>query len=133
MLHKHHSTHLLIGFLAGVVLIGATMGGISAYMGSNVVKDVKAERLEKLSWRVLQRRLRRQKRLQKSERVVRDVSITYPMQANIFGPSLQRHKLDVALNIGSFFYPRLQIEAPIGRIVIGVLSKNKCSTAWQMV
>lgn len=121
MLHKHHSLHHLIGFLVGVILMGGVMGGISAYIGTSVVQDanaVRTERLERLTWRVLQRRLRRQKRLQRAERVVSDVSITYPMRVGFFGRPMLSKKWDIALNVGSISYPRLGISAPVARPTI---------------
>ncbi len=126
MLHKHHATEHLVLFLLGVFLLGGTIGGISGLMGNDVlhrsdalgVKDIRdflsGENRERLEKGALNRKVRREKRLQKEERVISDVGATYPMHTQTFSFK-GTTQWDVALNTGMLSYGRLGISVPLGR------------------
>jgi LPXTG-site transpeptidase (sortase) family protein len=126
MLHKHHSSHHLAGFILGILLIGGSVGAMSGHLGKNAIRDASAlktsmldglsdERRERIMKRTMKRRIRREKRLQKSERVVKDIGVTYPMHTNALSDQSLSRKWEVALNAGFLSYSRLNISAPIGR------------------
>ena len=118
MVHKHHSTHHIVAVLLGIALIGGIIGGAGALLGEQgktVVERVDALRIQALYDRVKQRRMRRQKRLQRSERVVADVGRTYPMQTSTLLRDNLSRKWEVALHTGFLYYPALRISVPIGK------------------
>lgn len=120
MLHKHHSSHHLAAFIASVILIGGALGGISGYIGRGAFDNASAgilseERRERILERTMKRRMRREKRLQKSQRIVRDIGVTYPMHTNTISDQSLSYKWEVSLNTGFLSYPDLNISAPIGK------------------
>jgi LPXTG-site transpeptidase (sortase) family protein len=127
MQHKHHSTHYAAGVILGVLLIGGTLGAVNGLLGNSLTSRVIAlnaegqalpESAEYMLEQARLRRIRRAHRLQREERVVRDVGETYPMHKQSFGDRLLSNQWEVAMNTGLFSYPRLGISAPINRPTI---------------
>lgn len=126
MLHKHHSTHHVVGMLLGILFIGGIFGGMSGLMQKSVVSRSDAlnetdgaafltkDRRERLQRTRAQRTLRREKRMEQTQRIVNDVSSTYPMQVNTFAYK-GTTRWDTALNLGTLSYKNLGIVAPLGK------------------
>jgi len=123
MLHKHHSTHHAIGLLLAIVVIGGVLGGMSGIVGRKMVRESGAYESEVTrnnarQSRLMQRRLSRMKareaRLKRQGRVVSDVGTTYPMQNGVFAFKGST-KWNVSMSVASLLYPRLGLNAPIGK------------------
>ena len=126
MLHRHHASRHLLGFLSGVILVGSVLGGMSGRMGhvvfdqsnalgmKNVQSILSTERKERLKQSFMNRRERRNDRRQNTSRGTGDVGSVVPMQINTFSFKGKK-SWDVALNTSTLVYDRLGIAAPIGK------------------
>ncbi len=119
-MHFTQRTHLqVIGFLFGILLLAGSLGSLSSYFGGNAVKNVSAlpgvAEDAKLLEGAQKRRLRREKRLEQSGRVIRDVGRTYPMQTNALLTKNLGERFEVVLETAFLTYPKLGIGAPVGK------------------
>ena len=122
MIHTHKTHNQVLGFLAGVLLIAGTLGGVQGMFGKSAIEGVGAlpgrvltSSEEKMVQSAQKRRLRREKRMEHSERVISDIGKVYPMQVSSLLLQNQSEKLGVTLETGFLSYPSLNIAAPIGK------------------
>jgi len=126
MLHKHHATEHLAGFLAGILLVGGILGGLSGLMGTSVLyrsdalgtraiqNNLNPEQRQRLGISIANRRTRREKRQQNTDRTANDTETTYPMRSNTYSFKGST-RWDVTLNTATLVYERLKISAPLGK------------------
>lgn len=119
-MHFTQRTHLqVIGFLCGILLLAGSLGSLSSYFGGTTVENVNAlpgdAEDAKLLESARKRRLRREKRLKQSGRVIRDVGRTYPMQTDTLLTKNLGERFEVALETAFLLYPDLGIAAPVGK------------------
>lgn len=126
MLHKHHATRHLAGFLAGVLLMGGILGGVSGLMGTSVLyrsdalgtraiqNNLNPEQRQRLGVSTANRRTRREKRQQNIGRTANAAGTTYPMKSNTYSFKGST-RWDVTLNTATLVYERLKISAPLGK------------------
>lgn len=113
-------THLqVLGFLFGILLLAGSLGSLSSYFGTHTVENVSALPGDTYDAKLLKsaekRRLRREKRLEQSGRVIRDVGRTYPMQTSALLTKNLGERFEVALETAYLSYPTLGIGAPVGK------------------
>src|SRR3989338_3268612 len=103
MHHTQKTHHHVLGFLVGVLLIAGTLGGVQGMFGKSAVDYVGAlpgrmltRSEEKLVQSAQKRRLRREKRITRSERVIADIGTVYPMQVSSLLLQNQSEKMGVA-------------------------------------
>lgn len=124
MVHKHHSTHHILGYFMAVLLLGGILGSVSGITGESLFyfsdaleeqeTNAATARLAVSLRNRFERRLRRSARLEHAERVVSDIGRTYPMQTNTFAYK-GTASWGVALQTGTLSYDRLGVTAPIGK------------------
>ena len=144
MLHRHHASRQVFGFLIGVLLMGGVFGGVSGIMGHGVFVQSNAfalrgmktmiatERQERLEQSIMNRRSRRSERLKSEMRGMSDIGSIVPMQTNTYAFK-GKTTWDVALNTSTLVYERLGIAAPIGKpSMANWMSRNWRALEYQM-
>ena len=117
MLQTQKNTQPIISFLLGIALLSVAFGATATLVGKKVIDGTQAlERMQDEELQNLDRRnVRKGKRLQRLDRMLKGIGKTYPMQTSMLLRDNLSRKWEVALDHGSLRYARLGITAPIGK------------------
>lgn len=117
MLQTQKHSQQIVGFLLGVAILSLALGATSTLLGNRLIRGTEAlERNGEGNMKNMERRnMRKERRLQRLDRVLGDLQTTYPMQTSMLLRDNLSRKWEVALDQGTLTYPRLRITAPISK------------------
>ncbi|MEK7136680.1 MAG: sortase [Patescibacteria group bacterium] len=114
MLQTQKNTQQVVSFLLGIALLSIALGATATFVGRNVIGGTLALEKSEVPGN-FERRIRREKRLQKLDRVLREIGKTYPMQTSMLLRGNLSRKWEVALDQGNLKYARLGITTPVSK------------------